>query len=664
MKYGIRSKLIGVIGGLVIFTVAAIGISTYMNSSKIVKDNFVSANYELNKEIANSVQKEFEGYMSGLKMVASNNNTRTIPTVGFDSWRQDVFKAYLTTFEQPFQIFIGLPDGRIFIEPYYKFDETYDPRQRGWYTGVDSTKADFWSGIYVDAVTGQFAVSAATPVTDGEGKQIGILGTSIKLDELSDKIASIKVGKEGYVFILDGAGNVVAHPNPDLRGKPLEVAEIQEAIKSNTDGTVYYDYINPDSGDIEPKYAVYQKVEGLNWYVMTSMYVSEITDQTSSLIWFTLGVALVVMILATVTGIFFAASLTKPIKAMLADMDQVAAGDMTVVSDVKTKDEIGELSDQFNKMVGNIRDLIQNATGVTDEVALAAQTLAAASEEASASSDEVAKTVGEIAEGATDQAHDAEAASILAVNLDDKFVQLKSNSNDIADNADSVRQVNAKGMAVVEDLRDKSKQNNAATQEIVVAINDLDQKSNDIGGILETIRSIAEQTNLLALNASIEAARAGEHGRGFAVVADEIRKLAEESSSSAEKIQRIIQAIQEQTKSTVNIMDKFKENAGAQFKAVGDVNESFEEILNAVTEIVSQIEGINHFIGDMIEDKDNIVNAITNISSVSEETAAASQEVSASMDQQASAVESVAQSAERLNELSLELRKEIGKFKI
>ncbi len=664
MKYGIRSKLIGIIGGLVIFTVAAIGISTYMNSSKIVKDNFVSANYELNKEIANSVQKEFEGYMSGLKMVASNNNTRTIPTVGFDSWRQDVFKAYLTTFEQPFQIFIGLPDGRIFIEPYYKFDETYDPRQRGWYTGVDSTKADFWSGIYVDAVTGQFAVSAATPVTDSEGKQIGILGTSIKLDELSDKIASIKVGKEGYVFILDGAGNVVAHPNPDLRGKPLEVTEIQEAIKSNTDGTVYYDYTNPDSGDIEPKYAVYQKVEGLNWYVMTSMYVSEITDQTSSLIWFTLGVALIVMVLAVIVGTFFAGSLTKPIKAILIDMDQVAEGDMTVVSDVKTKDEIGELSNRFNKMVGNIRDLIQNATGVTDEVALAAQTLAAASEEASASSDEVAKTVGEIAEGATDQAHDAEEASRLAVNLDDKFVQLKSNSNDIADNADSVRQVNAKGMAVVEDLRDKSKQNNAATQEIVVAINDLDQKSNDIGGILETIRSIAEQTNLLALNASIEAARAGEHGRGFAVVADEIRKLAEESSSSAEKIQRIIQAIQEQTKSTVNIMDKFKENAGAQFKAVGDVNESFEEILNAVTEIVSQIEGINHFIGDMIQDKDNIVNAITNISSVSEETAAASQEVSASMDQQASAVESVAQSAERLNELSLDLRKEIGKFKV
>lgn len=663
MRLGIRNKIISVITVLVIFTVLAIGLSTYINSSKIVSDNFVQANYELNKEIASSIENEFDGYMSGLKMVADSTNTKTIPTVGFDVWRQDVFKGYLKSFEQPFQIFIGLPDGRIFIEPFFEFDASYDPRARGWYMGVEETKSDFWTGAYVDAATGNFAVSAATPVIDAAGTQVGILGASINLDELSEKMNSIKVGKEGYVFIIDSDGNVVTHPNKEIRGKVLEVPEIQEVIKTNTDGIVYYDYTNAE-GVIEEKYSVYQKIEGLNWYVMTSMYVSEISDQTSVLIWFTLVVALIIMAVAIFIGFLFAGSLTKPIKNILGDMEKVAAGDMTVISEVKTKDEIGDLSNQFNTMVSNIRNLIKNSILVTDEVALAAQTLAAASEEASASSDEVAKTVGEIAEGATDQAHDAEDASRLAVNLDDKFIQLKGNSNEIAENANSVREINAKGMAVVEDLQDKAKQNNKSTDEIAEAIDDLDKKSNDIGGILDTIRSIAEQTNLLALNASIEAARAGEHGRGFAVVADEIRKLAEESSSSAEKIQKIIQIIQTQTQNTVMIMDKFKENSSVQFKAVGDVNSSFGEILNAVAEIVNQIEGINHFITDMIKDKDQIVSSITNISSVSQETAAASQEVSASMDQQTAAVESVAHSAEHLNELSLKLKKEIGKFTI
>lgn len=664
MKLGIRNKMILINASVVLFTVVVIGLLTYWISSSLISDNFIKSNREMNHEIAHSIENEFAGYMNGLKMVALNNNTKTIASEGFDGWRKDVFKTYLDSFARPFQIYIGLDNGTIHIQPPYEFDDSYDPRERSWYKGVMETGGDFWTNVYTDVVTGKFAISAATPVLDNANRNIGVLGTSIALDVLAEQISKIEVGEAGYVFILDSQGVTVAHPNPDILGTPLEVPEVQEAIKTEEHGIVYYDYMNPVTEKIEKKYAVFDKIEGLNWFVLTSMYVSEVKSQASSIIFYTIIIAAVVMVISILVGIYFASSMTKPIKGLLVAMDAVAGGDMTVASNVKSHDEIGHLSDQFNNMIDNIRSLIQNASAVSEEVGTAAQTLAAASEETSASSDEVAKTVGEIAEGATDQAHEAEDASRLAVNLDEKFTKLIDNSNQISSNADVVKGVNYKGMGVVNELKTKSEQNHKATIEISDAIMSLNQKSSDIGGIIETIQSIAEQTNLLSLNASIEAARAGEHGRGFAVVAGEIRKLAEESSSSAEEIQKIIHEIQIQTQDTVTIMSSFKENANSQYESVGDVNRSFEEILNSVEGIVDQITAVHHFIGEMIQDKDKIVDAITNISSVSEETAAASQEVSATMDQQTMAVESVAHSAEKLNELSISLRSEIGKFKI
>lgn len=397
---------------------------------------------------------------------------------------------------------------------------------------------------------------------------------------------------------------------------------------------------------------------------MTSMYYDEIRDSSQSLLSAALLIGVITLVIASIVGFGFSNSITKPILAIVKDMDKVEQGDMTVVSNVKSKDEIGQLSNKFNNMIKNVRKLLENASSVTSDVSDAAQTLAASAEEASASSDEVNNTIDEIAKGATDQAHDTENAAKLAGNLDEKFEQLHNNSQEISTNADNVKQVNEAGANVLKDLKIKSDENNESTSRIASAIKDLEEKSQDIGGILVTISSIAEQTNLLALNASIEAARAGEAGRGFAVVADEIRKLAEESSKSADEIKSIVMMIQEQTGNTVKIMDEFKENADQQYQAVEDMDRSFVEISESIESVSGQIDDIDRFITEMLKDKDAIIGSIANISSVSEETAAASQQVSATMDQQNAAVDEVAKSADQLSLLSKQLSEQINKFKI
>ena len=662
---GIRNKLIGIIALLIIVPLLVMGVSSYTKAADLLNDNFIESNKALNNEIAHSLQKEFEGYIYGVQAIADNIDARGImDKPEYEPFLLGLFEHYVNNYPSAFQMYIGTRDGLMRISPDYKFDDSYDPRQRAWYKLAEETGKPGWTDMYKDAVTGNWSISGAVPVYNPSNQFIGSVATSLDLSAISEMIGQVKVGKQGYVFVLDDEGKVIAHPDPNQVGNVLPVPEIAEVIKNGeVNGIVDYQYVNGD-GVTTDKYAVFEYMEDTRWYIMTSMYYDEVEESTRSLLMTALLIGLITLVIATLIGILFANSITKPIQMIVSDMSKVEQGDMTVKSNVKSKDEIGILAEKFNSMVLNVRELLENAVNVTSEVSLAAETLASSAEEASASSDEVNSTVDEIAQGATEQANDTEVAARLTGNLDEKFENLHLNSSDIASNADRAKEINSAGEMVLKDLKDKSEENNRSTVRISDAIGDLEAKSKDIGGILGTISSIAEQTNLLALNASIEAARAGEHGRGFAVVADEIRKLAEGSSQSTDEIRSIISLIQDQTANTVGIMDEFKENSDLQYQAVEEMGKSFDEISGAIDGIAVQIQDIDGYITEMLNDKNAIVQSITNISSVSEETAAASEEVSATMEQQNSAVDSIAKAAEQLNGLSRALSDQIRKFKI
>lgn len=662
---GIRNKLIGIIAVLIVIPLLIVGGSSYIKASDLLTTSFIDSNISLTKEIANSLDKEFEGYMFGVKSISENINARTIIEVPErEKFLNNTFDAYVKNYPSAYQIYLGTQNGVMRIRPDFDFDDSYDPRARAWYKIAEETKKPGWTEMYQDAVTGNWSISGTAPVYDLNDKFIGAVATSLDLSAISEMIGNVKVGEQGYVFVLDDQGRVIAHPDPSQIGNVMPIQEILDVLSDGSvSGTVDYEYINAEGKNTE-KYAVYSYLESTGWYIMTSMYYEEIESSTRSMLNAALIIGIITLVLAGLVGLRFANSITKPILMIVSDMDKVEKGDMTIMSQVKSKDEVGVLAEKFNNMVSNVRALLENAASVTNDVSDASQTLAASAEEASASSDEVNRTIDEIAKGATDQAQDTENAAKLANNLDVKFESLYANSQEISTNADNVKQVNEAGAKVLTDLKTKSEENNQSTERIASSIKDLEEKSIDIGGILVTISSIAEQTNLLALNASIEAARAGEAGRGFAVVADEIRKLAEESSNSADEIKTIVTIIQEQTGNTVKIMDEFKSNADLQYKAVEDMDKSFEDISESIQSVSGQIDDIDVFITDMLKDKDAIIQSITNISAVSEETAAASEEVSATMDQQNAAVEAVANSADQLNDLSRQLSDQIRKFKI
>ena len=195
-------------------------------------------------------------------------------------------------------------------------------------------------------------------------------------------------------------------------------------------------------------------------------------------------------------------------------------------------------------------------------------------------------------------------------------------------------------------------------------ISKLEDKSKQIGQIVETISGIASQTNLLALNAAIEAARAGDAGRGFAVVAEEVRKLAEQSETAAEQITSLIGEVQSSTREAVVFMDANQKEIISGVQAVDDAGSNFNNILGMVGDMTKQIDAITSSIDEVTRGTTHVVTAVQEIEQESHKTSEQTQTILAATEEQSASVEEIASASEHLAQMAADLQKEVQKFKL
>ncbi len=362
---------------------------------------------------------------------------------------------------------------------------------------------------------------------------------------------------------------------------------------------------------------------------------SAVVIAKSSMVW--IIVLLVVCILIGVTFVvMITRAMTAPLKRLSRDAEQVASGDLGVVVEVGSDDEIGQLAQSFEKMVNNLREMIG--------------TLVDSSAQVSESSAEMQANAVLMAEG-------AETVAIQSVMVATASEEMSSTSGDIAQNcqmaaegaeranlaAEHGTEVVAKSISVMHRIAERV-QSSSKTVEA------LGKRSDEIGAIVGTIEDIADQTNLLALNAAIEAARAGEQGRGFAVVADEVRALAERTTKATREIGLMIKAIQQETKTAVSAME---EGVREVEQGTGEATRSGEALRNIQDEINAlhmQVQQIATAAEEQTATTSEISSSIHNITDVAQSTVEGARKTSSA--------------AERLSRLSAELERLVGQFKL
>lgn len=370
------------------------------------------------------------------------------------------------------------------------------------------------------------------------------------------------------------------------------------------------------------------------------------------------------IVLALLLLVIFMAVIKKASSNFTNVAHAINSGDLSMDIEKKDFKALGKIADHMNSLTSEMRKIIQGSFELTKAMVSSSLNMSEKVRQATATISEITNTIDEIAKGVTNQVAETQ-KSVDKIEALSQHIDAVSNSyHDMMTEASSVSSLNKEGLETVKSLRIESDNYNISSEKIFEAIENLTVTLNNIGLFVDSIQSIADQTNLLALNAAIEAARAGESGRGFAVVAEEVRKLAEESKKSTEEIKNTMKNIQKDSQQAINAMRSMKNVSSEQLEAVDQTESSFNKIAKSIESIIQKINDTNEAINHMENLKEDAISAIENSTRVSEQTAAASEELAASADSQLEIFKEMSNSAEELNTLANNMDEGLKKYKL
>ncbi|EGO63472.1 methyl-accepting chemotaxis protein [Acetonema longum] len=521
--------------------------------------------------------------------------------------------------------------------------------------------ADYaFSDIQIGSSTGQASLVIAVPIRDTQKNFQGALLGVIDLEQLSKNIATTKAGQSGYAFLVDRQGKIVTHPD---RMKMQQMADfshlapVQGAISGQNGVAAYTD----EEGE---KLAGYSDITVSGWGVVVQQPMSEAMEKVNEIRLTGIILTLLVILFAVLVGIFASKVITKPIFELAGITRKLAAGDLTAKANVTAKDEMGQLAEAFNTMVEHLRQIIRTVTYTASQVASSSQQLSATANEAERAVNQVATTMTGFAQGSQKQTAEVEKTQKIADNLIEISRDAANKAMSASDlSADMARAAETGGSAAGNAIEkiNEIKEVTVTTAEVVAT---LGEKSKQIGQILDVISGIAGQTNLLALNAAIEAARAGEQGRGFAVVAEEVRKLAEQSRQATEQISQIVCEIQQQTDEAIRAMDSGNSKVSEGVDVVQAAGQALQNILAQIGRSVSMISDINTASNQQLQGMQQMVSSAGNVAVIARESSIGAHTTAAAIEEVTASMEEINSAAEALAKMAGELQIMVTKFKL
>ena len=494
---------------------------------------------------------------------------------------------------------------------------------------------------------------------------------ALELDELPYEtyvsiLENVKIENvdSSYVYLVNEQGTMLYHPTEEKVGQPVENEVVRGLVEQLHNGE------HPENAVVEykfngtVKYAAYYIMSNNDIVVVSAdeddalSGINRITQLATSVL---VGIVIIMCIVAYVIGKWIA----KPLVKLSSAVEEIAEGNLSVSFDgIKdSNDEIGLIKTRMQHMTAMLSDIVEKIRTASDHMTTSSTELDETSEQTLSANGEISRAVQDVAEGSTNMA-----TSILDIN--DNLGTMSSETQVIDSSVHEIKQqaaiVQESSQLMSEKMRNMQ-QSSARMDAGIATISDRIQKVNEVvdrvSQIVSVIEDISGQTNLLSLNASIEAARAGDAGRGFAVVAEEIRVLSDNTSEQLENIKNIISELISECNECVKASENIVEDNATQKKEIGYVLSEFGTLDEQIGLTVDKAEEIKQLVETMVELNGNITTSSGGLTDVSSANAAATEEMTANIEELNAMMHGVADMAGQMHAQSEELNQALQYFK-
>ncbi len=659
MFKSIKSKMIVIIGILVIVLVSSCSAWLYLQSKVILRETIMKNAKQQAKGDAATVNNWLNGIKSTMDEISRMPVFNEMDPEKYSGLLNDLVSRY----DYINNTFVVNKNG---FSPDSSSVQK-DIADKQYFKEVVQFNKTVFSRPILDKTTGQQRIIVASPI-EKNNEVVGVLNATITLDYIQDIVKNMKINDKGQGWLIDQNKVTIAHPNDNYLGNKSFIEkgspELTKAANSMVEGQIGTAVYTLDG---DSKVLAYSPVGLTDWSIALTADLNTILAPLDGMKKESLIIGIIAVLVGIVIAFLISRSISNPLKRITEQSELIADGNLKQEFKdkiIERNDELGLLGKSIAEMKKNLRNVLYKTSSIADGLSSSSQELSASSEEISASAEQVSSAIQEVASGAEEQTAQIQESKVNIDKLTGKIKQVGKATASMNKSSDRVTDNLLDGNKTIGNSISKVKEVKSEAAAVADKIDRLGQLSEKIDDIVELINGISAQTNLLALNAAIEAARAGEAGRGFSVVADEIRELAEESPEATDRIAELIGDIQTGVDETINQMNKTTQAVESGVDSIRETEQSFDNINKATDNLKEMITKISKAINKMNEQSNEVEEAVVEIASVSQQASSNAEEVAASSEEQSATTREIVDASEELSEMAQRLTASVEKFKL
>ncbi len=496
-------------------------------------------------------------------------------------------------------------------------------------------------------------------------------GDTLNISESASIVDNIEQDGEMAASFIFGKVRVMTSIK-DEKGNRIVGTEIDESIyeKLQNGENVFVENLKIQENVYEAFYMpVYQ--ENSDTEIIGSIFVAKnsknLTAGVNRAILMLIAVIILIVLISIFVGWVLVMKIINVLHKGMDMVENVSTGNLVTQLENKylvRKDEAGQISRAINRLREKLQKIFASIFENGNQLLENSSAVSEVAKHTSITVEQVEKAVQEIAKSAVSQAEKTQKASEQIAIMGEKITETAHEVERLNKNAKEMKHASDEAMQTMEDLSDINEKAKEAIHIIYNQTNTTNDSAVKIKEATNLITSIAEETNLLSLNASIEAARAGEQGKGFSVVAAQIQNLAEQSNESAQRIEKIILSLLEDSGNAVKTMDEVKMIMDSQSAKLTKTSETFAQVKQGIDHSINGIANISEQAESLEQVTESVVDIAESLSDIAQRNASNAEETSAATAEVSTTVETLSDTAKQLKEIAQQLEQSISIFEI